>query len=107
MGEVIDGEELVDPTRPIYFNGRGNIPDDDVLAMIRNVIPASYEVSFVRAGTASPIAVVNDQRVTIGDVVGGATVVGIDRNGVTLSINDEERRITMYGTNVKAPAAQQ
>ena len=37
--DLIDGEELVDPTRPLFI-GRGD-SDTDVLTMIRNVVPAS------------------------------------------------------------------
>ena len=104
--EIIDGEEFVDPTRPLMMTAsRGNV-DSSVTEMIRNVVPASYDVSFVRASSTSPIAVINDQRVTIGDEIGGATVVAIDRNGVTLSINDQERRISVFTTNIKSAAPQ-
>lgn len=105
--DVIDGEELVDPTRPIFVNQSSATGEDDaVLDMIRRVVPSSYDVSFVRASSSAPIAVINDQRVTIGDTIGGATVVAIDRNGVTLSINSEERRISLFGTNVKTPVVE-
>lgn len=104
--EIIDGEEFVDPTRPLLMSApRGNV-DSSVSDMIRNVVPASYDVSFVRASSSSPIAVINDQRVTIGDQIGGATVVAIDRGGVTLSINDQERRISVFATNIKSSAPQ-
>lgn len=102
---VIDGEELVDPTRPL-FAGRPNIEGDSVVqAMIRNVVPSSYDLSFIRAGS-SPIAVINQERVTVGDVVGGATVVSIDRSSVTLSINGAEQRISLYDDLIKRPATQ-
>lgn len=103
FADVIDGEELVDPTRPIFVNRSSPVEDDAVLDMIRRVVPSSYDVSFVRASSSAPMAVINDQRVTIGDTIGGATVVAIDRNGVTLSINSEERRISLFGTSVKTP----
>jgi hypothetical protein len=76
-----------------------------VMNMIRNVLPTSWDVSFIRAG-ASPMAVVNSERVTIGDSIGGASVVAIDRSSVTLSINGEERRISMYGEGIKTPVSQ-
>ena len=79
--------------------------EEEMTELFRTVVPASYDVSFVRAGSSSPMAVINEQRVTIGDVIGGALVTAIDRNGVTLLINDEERRVTLYATNVKSPAA--
>lgn len=102
IAEVIDGEELMDPTRPFFADGV-NTDDSSVLEMIRNVIPASYDLTFVRMSGESSIAVINNQRVRIGDVIGGALVVGIDRSGVTLRINDEERRVEMYGTSIKRP----
>lgn len=107
LADVIDGEELADPTRPLMLVGTGSdATDSSVADMIRAVVPSSYDVSFVRASSTSPIAVINDQRVTIGDQVGGATVVAIDRNSVTLSINDQERRISVFGRDIKTPAAQ-
>lgn len=103
FAEIIDGEELVDPTRPFIFKVVG---DDqiDFLDRFVDVVPSSFEVTFVRVGSSSSMAVVNDQRVTVGDVIGGAEVIAIDRSGVTLLIDDQERRIRLYGTNVKAPA---
>ena len=103
--DLIDGEELPDPTRPLFVSSGDGADNSDVLAMIRNVVPASFDLSFIRAGS-SPIAVINQERVTVGDVIGGATVLGIERSSVTLSINGEERRISLYGDSIKAPATQ-
>ena len=102
IADMIDGEELIDPTRPLFFarsGGQGLAMSD----LSRNVIPASYDVTFVRANGASPIAVINQQRVTIGDVVDGAIVVAIDRGGVTLSVNAQERRISLTSIDIKSP----
>ncbi|NKB33364.1 MAG: hypothetical protein GKR91_09725 [Pseudomonadales bacterium] len=107
LADLIDGEELIDPTRPIFVTGDGGGDLGDIAAMIRDVIPASYELSFVRASESSPMAVINEQRVTIGDVIGGATVVSIDRDGVVLSVNEQERRISLFGSNVKTPVGDQ
>jgi hypothetical protein len=105
MADIIDGEEFVDPTRPFSI-----VDADDsslVQDLIRTVIPASYDVSFIRASSSSPMAVINQQRVTIGDVIGGAEVLEIDRNGVTLLVGEEERRISLYDTNIKATSVSQ
>lgn len=59
--EIIDGEEFVDPTRPFYANANTN--PDLVSELFRTVIPASYDLTFVRAGSSSPIAVINNQQV--------------------------------------------
>lgn len=100
--ESIDGETLKDPTRPLFFSQTATGVDDEVLDMISGVIPSSYDVSFIRAGSA-PMAVINNQRVSIGDEIGGAKVVAIDRSSVTLSVNDEERRVSLFDTSVKVP----
>lgn len=105
VAEVIDGEELVDPTRPVSIE---NIDDSALVQdLIRNVVPASFDLSFIRAGSASPMAVINRQRVTIGDIIGGAEVVAIDRNGVTLLVNNAERRISLYDVSVKSTSLSQ
>jgi len=102
LAELIDGEEFIDPTRPIFATG--NTEDSSLAEMIRTVVPASYDLTFVRAGSSSPIAVINNQQVTIGDMIGGALVVAIERSSVTLLINDEEKRINLYGS-IKSPVS--
>lgn len=105
VADIIDGEELVDPTRPVSIE---HIDDNSLVQdLIRNVVPASFDVSFIRAGSSSPMAVINQQRVTIGDTIGGAQVVEIDRNGVTLLVGDAERRISLYDVSVKAASPSQ
>ncbi len=102
--DLIDGEELVDPTRPLFIvESEG--ASTDVLAMINNVVPSSYDLSFIRAGN-SPIAVINSERVTVGDLVGGATVISIDRSSVTLEINGSERVVSLYGDSIKTAVTQ-
>lgn len=105
QADLIDGEELRDPTRPLFVRAQEST-SGEVLSMIRNVVPASYDLSFVRASSSSPIAVINSERVTVGDVIGGATVVAIDRSSVTLSINGEERIISLYSESIKSPVTQ-
>lgn len=105
MADVIDGEELADPTRPFQFTA---VTDDtSILDLIRTVVPSSFDLSFVRAGGDNPIAVINQQQLTIGDVIGGAEVIVIDRSGVTLRTNNEEQRISLYSVSVKTNAVSQ
>ncbi|PCJ22363.1 MAG: hypothetical protein COA96_14740 [SAR86 cluster bacterium] len=101
--DVIDGEELVDPTRPFAAIISSN--DTGILDLLRTVIPSSYDLSFIRAGGSSSIAVINDQRVTVGDTIGGAEVLAIDYGGVTLLVNNVERRISLYDTIIKSTPA--
>lgn len=105
MADVIDGEALVDPTRPIQVTAvdNGNL----IVDLVRTDVLSNYDLSFVRAGGDHPIAVINQQQLTIGDVIGDAEVIVIDRGGVTLSVNDEEHRVSLYGVSVKSNAKSQ
>lgn len=101
--DIIDGEELVDPTRPVFKEPSMGVGQDNNAAdMLNNVLPSGFDLSFIRTGGNSTMAVINNQQVKVGDSIGGAQVVAIERNSVTLSINDQERRINLYGTDVKA-----
>ena len=103
--DVIDGEELADPTRPFTLS---NTSDSSLVQeLIRNVVPASYDLSFIRASGSAPMAVINQQRVTVGDIIGGAEVIAIDRSGVTLLVGEEERRISLYDVSVKTTSVSQ
>lgn len=98
--DLIDGEELIDPTRPLFQN-------TSIISDQPSVVDTTgFELTFVRAGSTSPIAVINKQQVRLGDVIGGALVFAIDRNGVTLLRNNEEIRINVHGTGIKAPVAE-
>ncbi|NQV69832.1 MAG: hypothetical protein HQ498_07385 [Pseudohongiella sp.] len=100
--ELIDGEELVDPTEPFDVNYVVETSADGLLDMISTIIPKNYDVSFIRAGSKSSMAVVNGENVSVGDLIGDVKVVAIDRGGVTLMINEEERRVGLSGTNIKS-----
>ena len=107
LGEVIDGEEFVDPTRPLMSIAIDNDDDGTVVDTLLSFLPGSYTVSFIRAGSDSAMAVINDRRVSVGDTVGGAEVLSIDRSGVTLLVNDEEQRITLYDQVVRRASSEE
>jgi len=48
-----------------------------------------------------PVAVVNNARVTVGDLVGGAEVVSIARNRVTLLVDGQEQVLSIFNPAVK------
>lgn len=65
-----------------------------------------YRISFIRAGGSQPVAVVNNQTVTIGDEVNGARVMAISPDNVVLQVGDSERHITAWHSDaVRRPAA--
>ena len=108
--DVIDGEEFLDPTRPLVVERAQSETEDEggsLLDLFRAAVPTEFEVTFVRAGSTSPMAIINNQRVTIGDVVGGATVVAIDRNGVTMEVDGLQLEVSLFGNSVKSPVRQQ
>jgi hypothetical protein len=108
LAEIIDGEELVDPTVPLaevlIENAGLGI---DLSALYQNIVPENFNLSFTRASTTNSMAVINNQRVTVGDLIGGATVTKISRSSVTLLIHDEERVIGLYDTSVKSAVLKQ
>lgn len=55
----------------------------------------AYKVSWLRTGGAKNIAVVNGQRVQVGDQVDGAIVLSIARNGVTLDVGNKKQLISL------------
>lgn len=107
--EIIDGEELRDPTRP--FNFTGDEPDivsgrRDEIEVPRIDFDQNFSVSFIRASSSSPLAVINNRRVTIGDMVQNAQVIGIDREGVLLSAEGIQARVNLNKRPVKMRVAQ-
>ena len=123
--ELFGDEELRDPTRPASvrvaadgsflfglmdaFGGFGNglrTGLDDLSAFgagaLGDIVSSGYTVSFIRTGGEHPVAMVNQQLVAPGDVIGEATVVSIDADGVTLLVNGQEQRVSNFTAPVKA-----
>ncbi|MEX0740078.1 MAG: hypothetical protein WD071_12115 [Pseudohongiella sp.] len=104
--QSFDGEVLRDPTRPFAVTGAsrgssGNAVDGDRSLSLAGLAQRNFTVTFIRDGGSSPMAVINDQRVTLGDLVEGATVVAISSDAVTLSVNGLEQVINTFGPTVK------
>lgn len=86
---LIDGEELLDPTRPYGVEEVMQTSDLSVR------VPVRYAVEFIRAGGDAPIAVINGNQVEIGTIVDGALVLDIARDYVTLTIDGEETQVRL------------
>lgn len=123
--ELFGDEELRDPTRPVsvrvaadgsflfgLMDALGGFGDDlrtgldDLSALgagaLGEIVSSGYTVSFIRTGGEGPVAMVNQQLVAPGDVIGEATVVSIDADGVTLLVNGQEQRVSNFTAPVKA-----
>ena len=93
--EQIDGEELRDPTRP---------PSASLeLTSLAPIATRNYAVDFIRAGGDAPIAVVNGQRVGVGELVDGSLVMAITREHVTLLIGNNEVNVRLNEVRVATP----
>lgn len=101
----IDGETLLDPTRPMgaraVQDGEGGAQSD---ASSVSSGPARYRVNFIRAGGDTPMAVVNDQIVTVGDEVNGAEVLSIKQGVVRLGIDDGETVVSAWSASIRETA---
>lgn len=91
-----DLDSLKDPTQPL----RGSVKqtsDGDSVMLTAGFIDgfASYKVASILVSPSRKIAIVNGEQVQIGSVVDGASVVAIERDSVSLSVNNETRQIFM------------
>lgn len=73
-------EELRDPTRPHTYN--------KVERTVHGV--PSFAVNAIFVSDDRRIAIINGERVRVGDVVSGATVVDIQKEQVTLSVSGKQ-----------------
>jgi len=99
---TIDGEDFRDPTQPPW----AVLPDSRLTAeSVPTTGPRLSELSlsFVRAGGLSPVAVINDTQVTVGDEIEGAPVVEIRPGEVVLLIDGEEQVLTRFLRPVRTP----
>lgn len=103
--QSFDGEMLRDPTRPFAaLSGRapstGSVEGGRLLPDA-GLTRRNFNVTFIRDGGASPMAVINGQQVMEGDLIDGATVTAITSAGVTLSVNGLDQVINTFGPTVK------
>lgn len=96
-----DLEGLVDPTAPI----NASVPLEDAgetdAAGLALPLIERYTLNSVLIRNNDRIAVVNNQRVRVGDRIGAATVSSIDEDGVLLDIDGETTALGLYGKPVK------
>lgn len=97
---LIDGEMLRDPMQPVsaYRNNRTAI---DVLPELPN--RSDFTVNFVRAGGSSPVAVINNRSLTVGDELSGMRIMEIRAGEVVLAASGQEYVLTTFGSAVRTP----
>lgn len=78
-------ELLADPTKP-----------SSKVSILGNVEAATeYRVSSLITGKTVNLAIINNKRVKTGDLVDGAKVIGINREGVRLLVRGEQKFISL------------
>lgn len=100
-----DLEGLVDPTAPLNMSvALSGVDSTDLGSMLLPQFER-YELNSVLIRENDRIAVVNGQRLRVGEGIGTARVTRIDQNGVILEINGEPRVLALYGAPVKTLVA--
>ncbi|MFT5321217.1 MAG: hypothetical protein ACI934_001365 [Pseudohongiellaceae bacterium] len=96
--ELVNGEEMVDPTAPFFLraNGDAAIANTSLITTFDN-----YEVSSILIRSNLKMAIINSQRVSEGDRVGNAEVVNIESNVVTINLDGELKELKLHGGSVK------
>ncbi len=100
-----DLEGLVDPTAPLNMSMALSGVDSADLGSMQLPLFERYELNSVLIRENDRIAVVNGQRLRVGDAVASARVSRIDQDGVILEINGEPRVLALFGEPVKTLVA--
>jgi len=106
LGATQDDELPVDPTVPLSIVfGNSNATTDagegrGILDLFGNAF-ASYELSSVLIRAGDRIAVINEERVRVGDKVGAAVVASIEADHVTLNVDGEMQTLELYENSIK------
>ncbi|MCP3850929.1 MAG: hypothetical protein GY694_11935 [Gammaproteobacteria bacterium] len=80
---------LTDPTRPAVVESRTSVISEDVN------IKSSYKVSQIFISQKSKTAIINDQKVKVGDTIDGADVLSIRSGQVYLLVDGENTTISI------------
>jgi hypothetical protein len=113
LGATQDDQLSVDPTIPLgmVFSAAdaesvANADDEgsifDLFGGISGAF-TTYELSFVLVRAEDRIAVINEERVRVGDKVGSAVVASIDVDQVTLNVDGEPLTLKVYENSIKTP----
>jgi hypothetical protein len=100
---TMDDELLVDPTVPlaIAVAPQARSESSGSLFGFPNTVAGNYELKSVLVRPSGSFAVINDQRVRVGDSVGAARVTRIESDHVMLNVNGRIERLELYGNSIK------
>ena len=106
---TMDDELRVDPTMPLSLlatGGGGDEEGDEASGGLFGLFGVgelftSYELSSVLIRPQDRIAVINDERVRVGDKVGSAVVASIESDHVTLNVDGELQTLKLYENSIK------
>jgi hypothetical protein len=103
-----DDELLVDPTVPLSIafsaSDAGSNDDSDGSGLF-GLFGAftSYELNSILIRAEDRIAVINEERVRVGDKIGSAVVVAIEADHVSLNVDGEIETLPLYENSIKTP----
>lgn len=94
--EDVDGEELRDPTAPLYPAGR-----EDSAGEQAGLPTGSLRLSSILIRPNQRIAVINGRQLSVGDQVGSARVVSIETDVVTVESAGSRRQLRLHANSIK------
>jgi hypothetical protein len=113
LGATQDDQLRVDPTMPLgmVFNAgdaesvAGADGESGIFDIFGDISGAftNYELSSVLVRAGDRIAVINEERVRVGDKVGSAVVASIDVDQVILDVDGEPLTLKLYESSIKTP----
>ena len=99
IAATLNAGELQDPTRPSFLGaGLGAVTADETKAAPSLVLTA------IRLSPTRRSAMINDRSIKVGERIGDARVVAIDRDGVRLQRGTEQVTLRLLPIKVKQAA---
>lgn len=100
--EPLYDELLVDPTAPLVMTTQAL--EEDGLSFLPSGLLAGaggYALGSILIREEDRIAVINDQRVRVGESIGNARVTAIEPGGVTLNVDGQLQTLELYTSSIK------
>jgi hypothetical protein len=98
---TLQDELLVDPTAPLIPVAGADNTDSGI--NLNDLLTAfiGYELSSILIRENDRVAVINSQRVRVGERVGNARVTAIEPGSVTLNVDGELQTLQLYQKSIK------